>query len=145
MGTLGSSTSTTHWQGDLMSGSGRTSMDTSGLQTFDVAWSKRTTPESGTTNPEELLAAAYSTCYSMALSNKLAQGGHPPTSLETSVTVTFEVGDDGAKVSKIVIAVKGEVPGLSDAEFAAEAEWAKTNCPIGAALGAVTDKTVTVG
>lgn len=142
MGKLSSSTSTTHWNGDLLSGTGTTSLDTSGVATFDVAWAKREESGPGTTNPEELIAAAYASCYCMALAGKLAKGGHAPTSLDTSVTVRFNVG---VGIDKISLHVKGDVPGLSAEEFAAEAEWAKDNCPVGAALGAVSDKELIVG
>lgn len=142
MGKLSSSTSTTHWTGDLQSGSGTTSLDTSGVATFDVNWGKREESGPGTTNPEELIAAAYATCFCMALAGKLAREGHPPTSLDTSVTVRFNVG---VGIDKIQLRVKGDVPGLSDAEFAEQARWAKENCPVGAALGAVEDKEITFG
>lgn len=142
MGKLTSSTSTTHWTGDLMAGTGTTSLETSGVTSFDVTWARREESGPGTTNPEELLAAAYATCFSMALANKLAGEDHEPTSIDTSVTVTFNVG---VGIEKIAIAVRGDVPGLSDAEFGAAARWAKDNCPIGAALGAVENKELTVG
>lgn len=142
MGKTTSSTATTQWNGDLFSGSGTTALQTSGVATFDVTWAKREQAGAGTTNPEELLAAAYATCFSMALANKLAGGGHPPTSLDTSATVHFEAG---VGVTSIDLRVSGEVPDLPDEEFRAEAEWAKDNCPIGAALGAVSNKTLTVG
>ena len=141
MATTTTSTAATHWNGDLFSGSGTTSLETSGAATFDVNWGKRAEAGPGTTNPEELLAAAYATCYSMALSNKLAQGGHPPTTLDTSASVTFE---PGVGVTRITLQVSADVAGLSEHELRAEAEWAKDNCPIGAALAAVEDKQVTV-
>ncbi|SDB83406.1 osmotically inducible protein OsmC [Raineyella antarctica] len=142
MGNLTSSTSTTHWDGDLMSGSGTTALTTSGIASFDVSWAKRAEAGADATNPEELLAASYATCFTMALANKLAGNDFPPNSIDTSVTVTFNVG---VGIEKIAINVKGDVPGMSDAEFGAAAKWAKENCPIGAALGAVTDKELTVG
>lgn len=142
MGKLASSTSTTHWKGDLTSGTGTTSLDTSGVATFDVNWAKREESGAGTTNPEELLAAAYATCFSMALAGRLAREGHSPTSLDTSVTVRFNVG---VGIDKIIVSAKGDVPGMSDAEFGEHARWAKENCPVGAALGAVEDKELKLG
>ncbi|QGF24601.1 OsmC family peroxiredoxin [Raineyella fluvialis] len=128
------STATTHWEGNLFDGKGQTTLATSGVATFDVNWAKRAEAGQGTTNPEELLAAALATCYSMALSNALAQEGHDPSTLDTEAAVTFVPGEG---VTGATITVRGDVPGLSAEDFRAKAEWAKDNCPVSQALRAV--------
>ncbi|MFM8998826.1 MAG: OsmC family protein [Actinomycetota bacterium] len=124
----------TVWQGSLMEGSGKTTFESSGLGTYDVSWPARSEEPNGTTSPEELLAAAHASCFSMALSNGLAKAGTPPTKLETSVDVDFV---PGTGITEIRIATKGDVPGLDADGFAAAAETAKTNCPVSKALSAV--------
>jgi len=133
------STASTHWEGDLKRGSGTTTLDTSTAATFEMGWAARETAGTGHTNPEELLAAAYATCYSMALANALAQDGCPPTSIDTTVTIGFVPGTGitGAKIN-----VTGVVPGLSEDAFVTKADWTKDNCPVGKALAAL-DKEVT--
>ena len=122
---------TTHWEGSLMEGSGRVTLESSGLGTFDVNWPSRAESADGRTSPEELIAAAHSSCFSMALSHALAQAGTPPTSLDTSAAVTFQPGEG---ITGIVISVVGLVPGVDDAAFVAAAEGAKANCPVSKAL-----------
>lgn len=123
-----------HWEGTLFQGRGQTKLETSGLATFDVTWNARTHSGKGTTNPEELLAAAYSACYNMALSNALSEDGHEPTSLDTIAEVTFV---PGTGITGIKLTVHGVVPGLDAAGFQAKAEWARDNCPVGQALKVV--------
>ena len=81
-----------HWEGSLFEGSGRVELVTSGVASFDVSWAARAESGAGTTNPEELIAAAHATCFSMALSNMLAKNGTPPASLDTRADVTFVPG-----------------------------------------------------
>jgi lipoyl-dependent peroxiredoxin len=126
---------TTHWEGSLMEGSGRVTLESSGLGTFDVNWPSRAESADGRTSPEELIAAAHSSCFSMALSHALAQAGTPPTSLDTSAAVTFQPGEG---ITGIVISVVGVVPGVDDAAFVAAAEGAKANCPVSKALAGTT-------
>ena len=126
---------TTNWNGSLLEGSGKVTFESSGLGTYDVSWPARSEEPNGVTSPEELIAAAHSSCFSMALSNALAKGGTPPTSLETSAAVTFQPGEG---ITGIVIRVKGDVPGLSDDDFRAAAEGAKENCPVSKALAGTT-------
>lgn len=128
------SSASTHWEGSLFEGQGQTSLDTSGLATFDVTWGKRAEAGQGATNPEELLAAAYATCFCMQFSNGLNEDGNPPTSLDATAEVTFVPGKG---VTGIKLTVCGDVPGLDDAGFREKAEWAKDSCPIGQALQAV--------
>jgi len=126
---------TTHWEGSLMDGSGRVTLESSGIGTFDVNWPSRAESANGKTSPEELIAAAHSSCFSMALSHGLAQAGTPPTSLDTSAAVTFQPGEG---ITGIVISVVGVVPGIDEAAFVAAAEGAKANCPVSKALAGTT-------
>ena len=126
---------TTHWEGSLMEGAGRVTLESSGIGTFDVNWPSRAESANGKTSPEELIAAAHSSCFSMALSHGLAQAGTPPTSLDTSAAVTFQPGEG---ITGIVLSVVGVVPGVDEAAFVAAAEGAKANCPVSKALAGTT-------
>ena len=126
------SESTTVWNGTLFEGSGRTSLDSSNLAQFDVNWKARSEGEAGTTNPEELLAAAHSACFSMAFSLALAEAGHVPESIQTTAAVTFQPGE-GVTGSHLLVSAR--VSGITEAEFERIAEEARANCPISKALG----------
>lgn len=123
-----------HWEGSLMEGKGQVNLDSSGQGTFDVTWASRAEEPSGRTSPEELIAAAHSSCFNMALSNALAQAGKPPAALDTTAAVTFQ---PGTGITGIVLTVKGAVPGMTAEEFAEAAEGARTGCPVSQALQAV--------
>lgn len=125
----------THWEGSLFDGAGKVTLNSSGLGTYDVNWPARAEEPGGKTSPEELIAAAHSSCYSMALANGLAKAGTPPSSLETSADVTFQPGEG---ITGIKITVRGVVPGISADDFVAAAEEAKTNCPVSKALTGTT-------
>ncbi len=122
------------WYGDLMDGSGQVTFASSGIGTFPVSWPARADEPRGVTSPEELIAAAHSTCFAMALSHGLAEAGTPPTRLETSVEVDFK---PGTGITAIRLQVHGEVPGLDVEGFRAAAHTAKENCPVSQALKAV--------
>lgn len=129
------SRATAEWQGDLMSGQGKTSVASGVFQGAGLSWKARTEGVARMTTPEELLAAAHASCFSMALSHALAQGGHPPKKLETSCVVEFgPKAGGGFEVRSSTLEVKGWVPGLDAAGFEKAAEGAKTGCPISAAL-----------
>lgn len=132
-------TARTAWEGGLEDGSGQVELSSSGVGTFDVSWPKRTSDGAdGTTSPEELVAAAHSSCFAMQLSHELAEAGGRPQALE--VTAEVELSPDpagGFGVSGITIRVRGEVEGLDAEGFAEAAERAKTGCPISKALAAV--------
>jgi osmotically inducible protein OsmC len=128
------SEATTLWFGDLTSGSGTTSLDSSDAAEFPVSWQARAEGETGKTNPEELLGAAHSACYSMAFSNALAGFGTPPESLQVTAAVTFVPGE-GIKGSHLLVSAK--VAGISDEDFQRLAEDAKANCPVSAALAGI--------
>ncbi|MBT3555766.1 MAG: OsmC family peroxiredoxin [Gammaproteobacteria bacterium] len=119
------------WSGDLLSGNGVVSATTS--KTFSglsVSWKARTEEPGGSTSPEELVAAAHASCFSMALSAGLGGGGTPPTKLEVDATVTFEQVDGGWKVISSALNVVGTVPGLDDDGFQSATQAAKDGCPI---------------
>jgi len=126
---------TTHWEGSLMEGSGQVTLQSSGLGTYDVTWASRANEPEERTSPEELIAAAHSSCFSMALSHALAQAGNPPDALDTAADVTFQPGEG---ITGIHLTVRGTVPGLSAEAFAEAAETAKSNCPVSKALAATT-------
>jgi lipoyl-dependent peroxiredoxin len=121
------------WSGDLMSGSG--TIDEVGSGAFaplDVSWAARSEEASGgKTSPEELIAAAHASCFSMALANVLAKGGNAPDRLETSAVVTFV---PGTGITKSALSVRAAVPGLDADGFRTAAEDAKKNCPVSQAL-----------
>jgi osmotically inducible protein OsmC len=127
-------TAKAHWEGSLFEGSGKVSLESSGLGTYDVSWPARTEEPNGKTSPEELIAAAHSSCFSMALSNGLAQAGNPPQALDTKADVSFQPGEG---ITGIHITVVGTVEGMSEEEFVKAAEGAKENCPVSQALKAV--------
>ena len=128
------------WQGDLMNGSGTIAAVPSGaFGPLDVSWASRAEEPNGKTSPEELIAAAWASCFSMALSGRLARGGNPPERLETSATVTFQPGEG---ITKGVLTVRGTVPGMDESAFKDEAEGAKENCPVSKALAGIPDVTL---
>ena len=127
---------TAHWEGDLKSGQGRLSTPQSGLMDDTrYAFSSRFGDEKGT-NPEELIAAAHAGCFTMALSAKLTEAGHPPTRLDTRADVDLSM-EGGPSLSQIRLKVDAQVPGIDDATFQSIAADAKTNCPVSKALSAV--------
>ncbi|HEU4948837.1 MAG TPA: OsmC family protein [Kribbella sp.] len=128
-------TAKAHWEGSLLEGAGRVALDSSGIGTYDVTWAARTQEANGKTSPEELIAAAHSSCFSMALSHALATAGNPPESLDTTANVTFQPGEG---ITGIKLEVNGKVPGLTADRFAEFAEDAKKNCPVSQALTGTT-------
>ena len=125
------SEATTVWTGDLMSGRGNTTLDSSHAAEFPVTWAARSVGTPSTTNPEELLGAAHASCFSMALAGILATAGHTPDSIQTTAAVTFQPGT-GVVGSHLLVSAR--VPGITEEEFEAFAEDAKQNCPISKAL-----------
>ncbi|MFI9200500.1 OsmC family protein [Streptomyces sp. NPDC053048] len=126
---------TTAWEGELLKGSGVVNFESSGIGEYPVSWPSRAEAANGKTSPEELIAAAHSSCFSMALSHGLTGEGTPPTRLETKAEVTFQPGEG---ITGIHLTVRGEVPGLDEAGFVAAAENAKKNCPVSQALAGTT-------
>ena len=126
---------TTHWEGTLFEGSGKVTLESSGLGTYDVSWPSRAEEANGKTSPEELIAAAHSSCFSMAFSNGLAKAGTPAEALDVTAAVTFQPGEG---ITGIHLTVRGTVPGISEEDFTAAAEAAKTGCPVSQALTGTT-------
>jgi osmotically inducible protein OsmC len=128
------------WQGDLMNGSGTIAEAPSGaFGPLDVSWAARSEEPNGKTSPEELIAAAWASCFAMALSSALAKGGNPPERLETSARVTFQPGEG---ITQGVLAVRATVPGMDEAAFKDAAEGAKQGCPVSKALAGIPDVTL---
>ncbi|MET7637797.1 OsmC family protein [Streptomyces sp. NPDC005438] len=125
----------TVWEGNLLEGSGAVTFDSSGIGEQPVTWPSRAEEPNGRTSPEELIAAAHSSCFSMALSHGLAGAGTPPTRVNTKADVTFE---PGTGITGIHLTVEAEVPGLDAEAFAKAAEGAKANCPVSQALSGTT-------
>jgi osmotically inducible protein OsmC len=118
-----------------MEGAGEVTLESSGLGTYDVTWPSRAEEPNGRTSPEELIAAAHSACFSMALSHRLAQAGTPPERLDTTADVTFQPGEG---ITGVHLTVRGTVPGVSADAFAEAAEAAKDGCPVSKALAGTT-------
>ncbi len=122
------------WEKDLAHGSGRVKLDSGALPEFPVTWASRAEAPAGKTSPEELLAAAHASCFSMALSAGLGRIGKPPEHLTVSATATFDKVGDGWKVTTMELDVVGKVPGIDEAAFREAAQKASTGCPISVAL-----------
>jgi osmotically inducible protein OsmC len=132
---------TAHWSGDLKTGSGTISTPQSGLMAdtpygFNTRFGDGKSNGSRGTNPEELIAAAHASCFTMALSNALSEAGHAPDAVDTRAEVDLSL-DGGPTISAIRLKVKAKVPGIDDAKFRAIADDAKQNCPVSKALSAV--------
>lgn len=128
------SEATTDWSGSLFEGSGEVTLASSGQGAFRVDWKARSEGSTSVTTPEELIAAAHSACFSMALSHALAENGTPPESVETTASVTFI---PGTGITGSHLNVNAVVPGLSADEFARLAEGAKAGCPVSQALAGI--------
>lgn len=128
------STAHTRWEGDLQDGTGETRLTSGAAGPMATSWKARTEGAGDATSPEELIAAAHSACFSMALAGILSKKGHAPTFLETEASATFERGDGGFRIASMDLSVRGEVPGMSADEFAEAAETAKNDCPVSKAL-----------
>ena len=133
-------TASTTWEGSLPKGRGTVTLKSGALGDFPVTWASRTERSDGKTSPEELIAAAHSSCFSMALSNVLAQGGNPPESLDVTSTVTFDSGQ--GKVTESRITVRGRVPGIDEPGFQEAVRTAEQGCPVSNALRGNVDLSV---
>ncbi|MCL8253048.1 OsmC family peroxiredoxin [Aeromicrobium fastidiosum] len=138
-------TARTAWDGTFEDGSGQVELTDSGLGTFEMSFKKRSSEDGGgATNPEELIGAAHSSCYSMQLAALLGQKGATPVSIETTAKVTLgeDPDDKGFKIHKIALTVRAEVEGIDEAGFQAAAEDAKASCPLSKALASVPEITL---
>src|SRR5438874_12346278 len=128
------------WTGTLTEGEGRLTAESSGVfADLPVTWASRTEEPGGKTSPEELLAAAHASCFSMALSSGLTKAGTPPECLEVTATATFQTGEG---VKSMHLAVVGRVPGIDGDAFENAAEDAKNNCPVSKALVGIPEITL---
>ena len=133
-------TARTAWNGTLEQGSGQVELSSSHVGTYDVSFPKRAADDAdGFTSPEELVAAAHSSCYAMQLSALIAQAGGVPQSLDVQADVTLgpDKADGGFHLTGIKLTVRGEVEGLDAAQFEKAAQDAKASCPISKALTGV--------
>jgi len=132
-------TSTAVWRGNGPKGTGSITTLSGALKDAPYGFQTRFASEDGRagTNPEELIAAAHASCFTMALSFQLTNAGHEPTELRTVATVSMEKQDPGWTITGIALDTQGTVPGVDAAKFAELAETAKKGCPISRALAAV--------
>jgi osmotically inducible protein OsmC len=128
-------TATTVWEGTLFEGAGKVTLDSSGVGTYDVSWASRAEAANGRTSPEELIAAAHSSCFSMALSKALADNGTPATRLTVSADVELT---PGTGITGIKLTARGVVDGIENDRFVELAEGAKQGCPVSQALAGTT-------
>lgn len=125
------STGRTRWEGDLFNGSGVTSLDSGAAEPMRVTWKARSEEHGGLTSPEELIASAHASCYSMAFSNTLAKNETPPGTLDVEATATFVPGEG---ITEMELSVTAHVEGIDENKFQELAEAAKNGCPVSQAL-----------
>jgi osmotically inducible protein OsmC len=130
---------TARWQGDLKGGSGTFTAGDS--MSGDYSYKSRFEDGPGA-NPEQLIAGAHASCFSMALSNILAEAGSPPESVETTAVVTLRPVDGAPTITKIAMSTVGRVPGMDEATFQEHAAAAKAGCPVSRALAGVPEVTL---
>jgi osmotically inducible protein OsmC len=130
-------TATTSWDGDLAHGNGNVTGASGGLGDLPVTWASRTERSEGKTSPEELIAAAHSSCFSMALAHGLTEAGHPPEHLDVSANVTLDQKDGAPTVTTSELTVSGRVPGIDQATFEQAASEAGKGCPVSKALAGI--------
>jgi osmotically inducible protein OsmC len=131
-------TARTAWNGGLMDGSGQVELSSSKVGTYEVSFPKRAAEDAGgTTSPEELIAAAHSSCFAMSLSNEIGKAGGTTHALEVTAAVTLGQVDGAPTITTITLTVRGEVDGLDDAAFQQAAQAAKVGCPVSKALTGV--------
>ncbi|MFZ0388271.1 MAG: OsmC family peroxiredoxin [Solirubrobacteraceae bacterium] len=131
---------TAEWKGDLKSGAGTFAAGDGSIK-GDFSFKSRFEDGPGA-NPEQLIAAAHASCFSMALSAGLADAGHPVDSVKTDATVTLRFVDDAPTITKIELVTVGKVPGIDQAAFEEAAAGAKAGCPVSKALAGVPEITL---
>ena len=131
---MAESRATAQWKGSLFEGGGSVTPSSGMFGELPLTWEGRTDRPEGSTSPEELMASAHAGCFSMALSNVLAQGDTPADNLETTATVGFQVDDAGPRITTVHLDVTGSVPNLDDSGFAEAVAKAKDGCPVSKAL-----------
>jgi lipoyl-dependent peroxiredoxin len=135
--TTASRHATTIWDGDLTHGTGTVNSASEALHDLPVTYKTRIGRPDGHTSPEELVAAAHSSCFSMALANLLTEEGHPPAHLDVSATVTLDDASGAPTITTSQLTVTGHVPGIDEAAFRDAAERAGAACPVSRALAGV--------
>jgi osmotically inducible protein OsmC len=130
----------TEWSGTLNEGGGQVDLLSSHTAHFPVSFPRRIADDAdGVTSPEELIAAAHSSCFAMQLSALIAEAGGTPRALEVTADVTVQPDPEGGlRITTIALTVRGEVDGLDEAGFLAQAENAKNTCPVSKALTGTT-------
>jgi len=124
------------WNGNLKDGKGTVSVQSGIFEGQQYSFGSRFENGKGT-NPEELIGAAHAGCFSMAFANILDGAGHTAKSVKTTANVKLEKGDAGFKITGVELDCEADVPGISEADFQANAEKAKAGCPVSQALGAI--------
>ena len=119
------------WEGDLVSGGGHVKPESGAFGELPITWASRAERIRGKTSPEELIAAAHASCFSMAFSNGLAKAGHKPERLETRVEIEFVPGPG---ITTSTITVRGHIHGISNDEFQKLAKEAEEGCPVSKAM-----------
>jgi len=122
------------WKGDLARGSGQVEMKSGALPSFPVTWASRSERSEGKTSPEELIAAAHASCFSMALAHGLTEAGTPPAVLNVGATCTFDLVEGVPTITSMALEVLGDVPALDLEGFREAARAAKEGCPVSRAL-----------
>jgi osmotically inducible protein OsmC len=125
------------WNGDLAHGKGSVDGASGALTELPVTWASRTERSAGQTSPEELIAAAHASCFSMALAHELSQGANAPDQLEVTARVTLDERDGAPTVTTSEITVEGRVPGVDQEAFTKAATNAGKQCPVSRALAGV--------
>lgn len=125
------------WDGDLAHGSGKVNAGSGALGELPVTWASRTQRAEGKTSPEELVAAAHASCFSMALAHGLNESGNAPEHLDVSAKVTLDQRNGAPTVTTSELTVNGRVPGIDQAAFERAAGEAARDCPISRALGGI--------
>ncbi len=120
------------WEGNLTQGGGKFTVGSGAMGELPVTWASRTERSDGKTSPEELIAAAHASCFAMALSGVLDQGGTPPERLEITAVCTFDV--DNVEVSSVDLDIRGRVPGMDAEDFQNAVEQGNQGCPVSNAL-----------
>jgi lipoyl-dependent peroxiredoxin len=128
------SSATTSWDGTLARGSGQTTLASGAAGPLEVSWARRADRSGDKTSPEELIAAAHTSCFAMAFSNALAEAGATPEHLDVSATVSFDIVDGAPTITSVALTVRGSASGIDAAGFAAAAAGAKEGCPVSRAL-----------
>lgn len=130
------------WEGGLTDGKGAARLESSGAGSLDMSFPARTDQPNGQTSPEELIAAAHASCYSMALSHLIGKAGGTPQRLDTTATVTLGQVADGFAITKVALKVRGQVEGMDEEGFLKAANAAKEGCPVSKLMAGNTDLTL---